>query len=554
MHVRFSEIPKDTELRCDVVVIGSGAAGIPCACELISSGKDVILLESGGLEASAANQELAKGEVVDSFRHGPLEQYRKRVFGGTTTVWGGRCAPFDERDFLKRDNVPNSGWPITRGDLEPFYKRAHGYLFTGEFDYEAKSSMEDGSRKVIDGLDDEIWLQDRIWRFSLPANLGTEFRKKLIDAPNVRVILGSNVLKLNTSGDGTEIRSVDVASLDGNRFRVLAKNVVVAAGGLESARLLMVSRDSHPNGIGNDHDQLGRYYGSHVSGDFGEVQFMPKNVPVLWEYQQTLDGVYAKRQLRIKEEVQEKEGLLNLRCILTHPPFADASHGNGVLSAAYLAKRFLKGQIPPEYSKELSEAGYHSLPMHTKNVVLGAFSLGRFGFHWLRKRILARRKYPSISLKSSENCYTIHFDSEQMPNPESRLMLGESLDAFGQPQLKVDWKYSQQDVDSVVRSANLLRSSLEKSGSGKFKQSPEETKEMILKGFGVGSHHIGATRMSRNPANGVVDVNCEVHGVRGLYIASPSVFPTGSFANPVLTTVAIALRISDRINDSGNEV
>ena len=243
-----------------------------------------------------------------------------------------------------------------------------------------------------------------------------------------------------------------------------------------------------------------------------------------------------------------------MRCILTHPPFADASHGNGVLSAAYLAKRFLKGQIPPEYSKELSEAGYHSVPMHTKNVVLGAFSLGRFGFHWLRKRILARRKYPSISLKSSENCYTIHFDSEQMPNPESRLMLGESLDAFGQPQLKVDWKYSQQDVDSVVRSADLLRSSLEKSGSGKFKQSPEETKEMILKGFGVGSHHIGATRMSRNPANGVVDVNCEVHGVRGLYIASPSVFPTGSFANPVLTTVALALRISDRINDSGNEV
>lgn len=548
MQIEASEISKGTELDCDVVIIGSGAAGIPCACELIASGRKVILLESGGLSANAATQELAKGEVVDAARHGPLEQYRKRVFGGTTTVWGGRCAPFDEIDFEKRGHIPHSGWPISRKDLEPFYKKSQEYLFTGEFDYEAATSMEDGNRPVVQGLSDEIWLQDRIWRFSLPANLGAENREKLTDASNVRVILNANVLKLNTDGSGAEICSVDVGCLDGNRFRVSAKTVIVAAGGLESARLLMVSNDVHKNGIGNEHDQLGRYYGSHVSGDFGEVQFSPKNSQVLWEYQQTQDGVYAKRQLRIREEVQQKEGLLNIRCILTHPPFADASHGNGVLSAAYLAKRFLKGQIPPEYSKELSEAGYHSLPMHTRNVALGCFSLAKFGLHWLKDRILARRKYPSISLKSRENCYTIHFDSEQTPNPESRVLLGDTLDAFGQPLLKVDWKYSQQDVDSVVRSAELLRASFEECGVGEFKQTPEETKEMILKGFGVGSHHIGATRMSDSPTSGVVDANCEVHGVKGLYIAAPSVFPTGSFANPVLTTVAIALRIADRVS------
>ena len=252
----------------------------------------MILLESGGLSANAATQELAKGEVVDAARHGPLEQYRKRVFGGTTTVWGGRCAPFDEIDFEKRGHIPHSGWPISRKDLEPFYKKSQEYLFTGEFDYEAATSMEDGNRPVVQGLSDEIWLQDRIWRFSLPANLGAENREKLTDASNVRVILNANVLKLNTDGSGAEICSVDVGCLDGNRFRVSAKTVIVAAGGLESARLLMVSNDVHKNGIGNEHDQLGRYYGSHVSGDFGEVQFSPKDSQVLWEYQQTQDGVY----------------------------------------------------------------------------------------------------------------------------------------------------------------------------------------------------------------------------------------------------------------------
>jgi choline dehydrogenase-like flavoprotein len=550
MKFEASELQSEKSLDCDVVVIGSGAAGIPCACELIKSGKRVILLESGGLEKDAQTQSLAEGEVVDSNRHGALGQYRKRIFGGTTTVWGGRCAPFDALDFEKRDHVPNSGWPIGRKDLEPYYQAAHRYLFTGEFDYNASTAMSDGERPVIEGLGDEIWLQDQLWRFSLPANLGAEFREQLSQAPNVRVLLNANVLNLNTSEDGESIQSVDVGCLNGNRFKVTAKTVILAAGGLESVRLMLLSKGVHQSGIGNCHDLLGRYYGSHVSGDFGEVRFKPGQSNVLWEYQQTQDGVYAKRQLRIREEIQRKEGLLNLRCILTHPPFADASHGNGVLSAAYLAKRFLKGQIPPEYSKELSESGYHSLPKHTRNVILGSFGLGTFGLHWLKSRILARRKYPSISLKSRENSYTIHFDSEQMPNRESRVMLGEKLDAFGLPQLKVDWKYSSLDVDSVVRSCELLRSSLERDEVGTFKQSAEESKEMILRGFGVGSHHIGATRMSSSPREGVVDSNCQVHGVKGLYVASPSVFPTGGFANPVLTTVAIALRVADHIQSN----
>jgi choline dehydrogenase-like flavoprotein len=551
MKSEASKIPGGTTLDCDVVIIGSGAAGIPCACEFIKSGKRVILLESGGLEKDAQTQALAEGEVVDVHRHGALGQYRKRIFGGTTTVWGGRCAPFDAIDFEKRDYIPNSGWPIGREDLIPFYQAAHQYLFTGEFDYHAATAMADGARPVIEGLGDDVWLQDQLWRFSLPANLGVEFRERLFKAENVEVLLNANVLKLNTTSDGERIESVDVGCLNGNRFQVAAPTVILAAGGLETVRLLLLSNDVHQAGIGNQHDLVGRYYGSHVSGDFGEVRFKPGRSNILWEYQQTRDGVYAKRQLRIREEIQRKEGLLNLRCILTHPPFADASHGNGVLSAAYLAKRFLKGQIPPEYSKELSEAGYHSLPKHFRNVLLGSFGLGAFGLHWLKSRILARRKYPSISLKSRENCYTIHFDSEQMPNRESRVMLGEKRDAFGLPQLKVDWKYSALDVESVVRSCELLRLSLERYDVGVFKQSAEESREMILRGFGVGSHHIGATRMSDRPADGVVDSNCQVHGVRGLYVASPSVFPTGGFANPVLTTVAIALRVAAHIQRAG---
>lgn len=540
-------IPTGTQLECDIVIIGSGAAGISLACELIGSGKQVILLESGGFTAERETQELAQGEVADASSHGPLEQYRKRVFGGTTTVWGGRCAPFDGIDFEKREHVPHSGWPIAREELEPYYRRAHGYTLTGEYDYTSASSLADGDKPTIPGLRDDVWMQDQLWRFSLPADYGAEFGERIRNAPNIRVITHANALKLNTDPTGSRIESVEASSLKDNRFTVKAGTVIVAAGGLESTRLLMVSDDVHRQGLGNEHDQLGRYYLSHISGDLGEIKFQPRSLPVVWQYQKASDGVYVKRNLRIREEIQRREGLLNFRAILTHPPFADASHGSGALSAVYLVKRFFRGQIPPEYSKELAAAGYHHVPQHMRNVVLGMSGLIRFGSHWFLHRTMARRKYPSVSLKSRSNSYTIHFDAEQSPNPESRVTLTGDTDRLGMRKLKADWKWSPRDVESVVRCHGLLRQETEASGIGRLTLPDEEVPDQIRAGFAVGSHHIGTTRMSDDPLHGVVDRNCQVHGVGGLFIASPSVFPTASYANPVLTITAMAIRVADHV-------
>jgi choline dehydrogenase-like flavoprotein len=543
-----TQIPRGTKLDCDVIVIGSGAAGIPCAHELARSGKSVILLESGGTSMEAATQSLAGGRVDDPKRHGPLDQYRKRVFGGTTSVWGGRCAPFDGIDFESRPFVPHSGWPISLEDLLPFYEKSHNYTFTGNFDYKTLSSLPDGRQPMIPGLRDDIWLQDSIWRFSLPANYGKEFERPMAEAKNLRVLLHANALQITTDRSGQKVTGVLASSLSDNRFHVTANSVVVAAGGLESTRLLMVSKDVSPNGLGNDYDQLGRYYASHISGDLGEVRFEPKSRNIIWRYEQGKDGVYVKRQLRPREEVQRREELLNFRCILTHPPFEDASHGSGVLSAVYLVKRFFKGQIPPEYSRELAASGYHHVPQHMRNVLLGFPGFVRFGSHWFFKRTLARRKYPSVSLRSRDNSYTLHFDAEQSPNPDSRVLLDDSLDPFGIPRLHVAWRVQSRDWDSIGRYHSLLAKELVESGVGRLSGDSDKVAAQVRESCGVGSHHTGTTRMSNSPKTGVVDRNCQVHGVAGLYIAAPSVFPTASFANPVLTTTALALRLADHLN------
>lgn len=539
-------IPAGTELECDVVIVGSGAAGATLACELIGSGLNVLVLEGGGEKFDTRAQELYKGEVDDKGRHGELTRYRRRMFGGTTTVWGGRCAPFDPIDFEARPWVPHSGWPVTRAEMDPYYARAHTYAHAGNYTYES-ASLPDGTKPLVPGLDSTVVLQDRMWRFSLPTDFGKTNRARLQQAANVKLLLHANVLQLKSNAAGSHVERLRVATLEGKEFSVRARFVALAAGGIEVTRLLMLSDDANPAGLGNEYDLVGRFYGSHVSGDLGEVALAPRAAGTIWTYEQGRDGVYCKRHLRISEETQRRLGLLNYRCTLTHPPFGDPSHRSAVLSAAYLVKRFLTHQIPPEFSKDMASREYHHVRQHIRNVILGSPALIGFGLHWFFKRTIATRKYPSVSLCSKANRYTIHFDAEQTPNRESRIILGNEKDRFGLRRVRVLWKTSELDSHSVGECHRILAEEFARTGAGKVELPHTEAARIIRDESGVGSHHIGSTRMSDDPKQGVVDRNARVHSVANLFIAAPSIFCTASFANPVLTTAAFAVRLGDHL-------
>lgn len=549
MLIDARDIPARTRLDCDVAIVGGGAAGIAAASEFAGSGVDVMLLESGGLRAEKATQDLYAGEVANPAEHAPLDKYRQRVIGGTSTLWGGCCAPFDAVDFEARPHVPFSGWPIRRSDLDPYYARAHRYCHTGEYSYEAAASLPHAGAPMIPGLDSAVLTQDQLWRFSLPTDFGKRFLGKLKNAADIRVCLHANCTAIGLTAAGTHVRDLQVASLRGNRFTVRARYVVLAMGGLETARLLLASRDVQRNGVGNDRDLVGRFYCSHITGQLGEAVFTPKGGPVVWDYERSHDGVYCRRILRIDAATQRREGLQNFCCNLTHAPIADPSHGNGVLSAAYLAKRLMVDRIPPEYDKDMAGhmTPYRQVVPHLRNLVRGAPALLPFAARWLGRRVLARRKLPSVSLANRHNVYSLHFDAEQAPNPDSRVTLIRATDALGMQRLRVDWRPAGGDVDSVARCFGIVRREFAAAGVATFRVDEASFAGRIRAQLGVGSHHLGTTRMAGQPSRGVVDADCRVHGVDNLFIASSAVFATTSFANPTLTIVAMAIRVADRV-------
>jgi choline dehydrogenase-like flavoprotein len=539
-HAR--DIPRGTAIAADVCIVGAGAAGIPLALSLSGRGLQVVLLEAGERTNDPKAQAHYEGEVADERMHSPPHRYRLRGLGGSTSLWGGRCMPYDPIDFEERPWVPHSGWPISHDGLQPYYARANAWAEAGRYAYDARTALP-GAPPMFAGFDSDIVRTDGLERFSCPTDFGKRYRKRLQVAGDVHVITGALCTGLRLDAPGGSVRAVDVATIDGNRFTVSARSVVLATGGLETARLLLNSDDVVPQGVGNEHDVVGRYYQCHIAGNVGSLVVNGSVDRVRHGYEVSPEGIYCRRRLQIDEGQQRRHNLLNAVARLHFPKITDPAHRNGVLSGLVLAKSF----ISYEYGKRLRDDRMDAelWARHVMNVVTDPIDTTAFLTHWLRRRTLAQRKFPSVILRNRTNRFSLEVQSEQQPLASSRVMLSDKEDSLGLRRLRVDWRYCQADVESVARTLDLLSAELARTGVGRYEYQPETLEEDLMRYGAYGGHHIGTTRMGTNVKTSVVDADCKVHSVRNLYVAGSAVFPTSSQANPTLTIVALSLRLAD---------
>jgi choline dehydrogenase-like flavoprotein len=528
-------------LQTNVCIVGAGAAGLTVACELEASGLGVLVLEAGG-EGSwdRASQDPYEGTATPP--HPRLSSYRRRTLGGTTTLWGGRCVPYDRIDFEPRDYVPGSGWPISYEEVAQHYPKAMDYCDAGRFDFSARSAL-DRPTELLPGLVDGGDLcTDAIERYSLPTDFGAKFRSRLKKSGNVTLLTHASVVRLKKEAGGDRITGAEVATRRGRSIQVRATVFVIAAGGIEAPRLLLIS-DPDGNGLGNRYDCLGRYYMCHIEDTVGAL--CARGGKVTFGFQKTKDGVYSRRKLLLSESAQRREGLLNISFRLHYPDISGPAHGSAILSALYLARRLLQ----PEYRELLNYRGDHQdtgaiKARHIRNIIAGLPGLTVFGIKYLARRKLVKRKLPYILVPNRDGTFPLEFSSEQTPLAQSRLRLTDDRDSYGMRRIRVDWQMCRSDVDSICSAYRLLKNNIDRTGSCALEFDQSTLADCIARARPVGGHHIGAARMSGHPASGVVDANCAVHGLPNLHIASSAVFPTASHANPTLTIVALAVRLA----------
>ncbi len=525
----------------DVAVVGSGPAGLAIVSRLVGRGLSLALIEAGSRRRDREDEEDSLGaESLSGHGHPAAHLFRRRMLGGASTVWGGRCIPFDRIDF--RSGGGGIGWPVDPGEIERHLPAAADFLDCGAPEFDEAAFDRPLRMNRPEAADLEL---DTIERFSRPTDLWEKLRPKLEGRRDLRVLAGHLVTSVELCPDGSRVeglRLVDRAS--GIRSYLRARHVVLACGGIETARLLLASRDVRPEGIGNHSDHLGRHYMTHVIGDVGELHLTSAIEGGKIDYRRTRDGIYGRSLIRLTDACRLRERLPNALWRPAPPPSWDAAHRDPILSAVHLAKLLL----PKEY--QLGLVGAAALPptpevlAHLANILREPVDLASFLPHILFRRVLARRKLPSVFLIRRDRRYRLEMNAEQMPDPQSRITLGTTRDRWGMPRIRLHWHLDPATLSGVRANLARLEAQVAAGGIGQFLWSPETVEQAL---GAQGGHHIGTARMSARPEDGVVDPDGTVWGVPNLHLAGAAVFPTSGAVNPTLLLTCLAFRLAGHL-------
>ena len=519
----FNAFNDGTSFSADVCIIGAGAAGITIAREFLGTRFHVVVLEGGGLDPEADSQKLFESEVV-GLPHASIHDGRARVLGGTTTLWGGQALRFEDFDFQVRSWVPDSGWPIPRGAVDPYYERAERVLQLG-----ARIPFQDLCSSF--GIEPPAFDQNKLYvecsRWSPKPNFGTTYRGELKNAPNVSVLLHSNATAIVTDQGAKTVENVEFQSLNGKKGIAKARFYVVCCGGIETARLLLASNRVEPNGVGNQNDLVGRYFQEHIHVNYGNI--LTKKRAHLQDVFESffVGGLKHAPLVTMTQRMQVEKKLLSIHGIIAFEPSPD--------SGIAAMKKLFRAMIGRSFSN------FTELRRLMGRALANPGELLRLAYRlYVQKRAGTPRRGPILF---GAQC-------EMAPNPNSRVLLSEARDPLGMPRVKLDWRLGELERRTLSEFVKTFASEFERLGLGSFDLEQigflDDPAAWVERAHDS-AHHMGTTRMHESPQHGVVNPQCQVHGIANLYIGSSAVFPTSARSNPTLTILALCVRIADRL-------
>ncbi len=498
--------PDGTIVDADLVIIGAGAAGITIARELSGSGLRIVVLEAGGLSIDPKVRALS--HIEDAGRPYPeVHNRRLRLFGGTTNHWGGQCVPLDPIDFERQPWIENSGWPYDFEELRPYYVRAHEILGLGEFDYKPERAARDLGFDLFPF--DPSRVETVMARYNR-VRFGLEYGETLLDDPDLRVILYAEVSSIDLeAAESDVVESVTVRSLSGNSFSVVGTRYVLAAGGIENPRLLLLSRKQRPAGLGNHSDLVGRFFQEHILFPSGVI--LPSSGHASLDFYRSewaWRDIHVRAHIALPSDAVRRLEVPRYRSQFWFlDPYMDT------------AQALMWGEVALDDIFTLL-----SDPQGLGHMMRCRWDAG--------PRVYAMANYV-----------------QQVPNRDSRVTLADATDQFGRQQPRLEWQLSAQDHEGVLRAQRAVAAEVGRSGFGRMRMDIEAEPEELLEGSWGGAHHMGTTRMDENPAFGVTDGDALVHHTRNLFVAGSSLFPTCGWQNPTLTIVATAVKLADHLRD-----
>lgn len=542
MILDSSEIPRDRVVECDVCIVGAGMSGISVALRMLGRGLNIVMLEGGGESPEPASKALTAGPIVGQPYY-PLDDARPRLLGGSTNYWAGWCRPIDRVDVEGRPWIAMHEWPIAWREIERYLPAAKELVEIPDASFDPED---------LSGLTPTLYrppfaagpVHPTVWVASPPTKFGVTYRSRLAEAQDLQLILHANVTNLEAATDGRRIYRANVRTLQGNAFGIQARSYIMCAGAMETARILLNSKLGQRQGIGNEHDNVGRYFMEHphvVTGRLVIDRDVTTNRPRVDAVDgRLLRGAKARLAMErpekgvkfaytLRPEAMERHKLLNwsahLRTVSRLRGGPEVFHAMKLMvgnlrSVRTLLTQIRRGQLPRGLAKQLL-----IVASHPDDVVRVAYQQ-----LWQRPR-----------------SFEVYVQAEQSPNRSSRVTLAAETDALGVPRVKLDWRLTDVDKRSIRTSQQIVSDQLLAAGLGRIVPEPwlEDPEGGWGDGLRGGFHHMGTARMGADPKTSVVDADQRVHSMVNLWVGDTSVMPTSGYANPLLTGVALAVRVAD---------
>lgn len=489
----------------DITIIGAGAAGILLAIKLANQGKSVVLFESGHFFEDEKRQELNEvvqtGKVMQNVVWG-----RKRAIGGTTIAWGGQSLPFTSIDFEKREWVQNSGWPISYNEMDEYYKEANTFMGIDILNYNndifPKISLKNP------GIDPSIF-DFHVSKWATQPNF---FIKHKVELENkITVIYNSQVTSIHKTGD--RVDTITVYNFVNSYFTCSVNTLIISCGTIETSRLLLNSN------IGNHSGWLGKTFMEHPCIEIGTIK--SKNSYELQRYFNThvWKGHKYSVRLTLSRKFQQENKLLNCSTSVMFQLPTETFDPYSELKA---------------FKKDLKFSRIVKLSGSVKSILKTTWAYITHKFYFK----------PNTIAK-------LVLMIEQEPIKESYISLSDKKDKFQILGALINWNISLKTWDTVIKTSTALKNQIENLNLGNvelYAHIKEDTPNWN-KYLSDVCHHMGGTRISSTPEDGVVNKNLQIWGISNLYICSCSVFPTSSHSNPTLTLLALGLKLCNHLNE-----
>jgi choline dehydrogenase-like flavoprotein len=515
MRIDLEAVPSGTEFESEICVIGAGVAGLVLSTRLARDGFRVHLLEAGGIGLEERSQDLYQSEMHGKFHAGTTEG-RYRTYGGASTRWGGQLLAYPDEVFRHREIFGGIGWPISEADVRPYYVDIFKIMGVNGLGFGDELMERFGTREAVQSPDVRV-------RFSKFApfprrNLAKTLGRQCLASDRITVFFHANAVSVDLAPDGSRIESVAVRNYQGSRYKFKSREIIICTGTIETSRLLLSSTSVHSCGVGNQSDQVGRYFHDHLTTKALSLGFKAKAIFAKYFSPYYIKNTLHSPKLETTTSLQKRLGLPE---VMAQFFIHEGESEFGILRQTLVDLQ--RGKLEPKTLRQIP-------------ALLGGAARMAYALKIRGRRVI-----------SSAANISMNIETEQKPRPDSRIQISGELNAVGIPKTIVDWKVSLEDGEAMRRFAEVIDPYLRSLGMTDIEWEPspqDDAQAWIDAGVDI-LHPMGGTRMGTSPESSVVDRDLRVHGVGNLYVASCSTFPSGGSSNPTFTMMALTCRLAD---------